>query len=55
MTPAALLLGQKLYHICRVSNSQMRMHQSSGNRDTEATILNLMCFIARLHEVRTSV
>ena len=25
------LVGAKLHHICRVSNSRMRKHQSSGN------------------------
>ena len=43
-------VGAKLYHICRVSNSRMRKDQSSGNRDTEATILNLICFTARLQK-----
>ena len=45
----------KLNHIRRVGSNRVREHQSSENRNTKATILNLICFASWLHEVCTSV
>ena len=49
MTPAALLLGQNCTTSAGLEATDgWGEHQSSGNRNTKATILNLICFTSCL-------
>ena len=48
-------VGARQYNVCSIGSRRVWHHQSPGYRNAKATILTLICYTARLHEVRTSV